>query len=296
MIHKINGCMDDKFTACGSVLQDVHAFRRMEMVERTVSVSDAHILSGQDALMDILFGFLHGLRQRMTECQIGGNGRRQGTAGAVGVAAFHLPGGEEMGVRLAPELEDITHSSFGQVSAFDQYGLAGIALQQLNGCRLHAFYVRYRITQQHLGLAQVGRNQGSQGHEPGSDGSDGLVFHQLASAGRHHHGVEDHKFGSIPLQAVGDDLHDAGIVYHADFHSPRTDIGHDGLNLALYVFGRNRMNARNSARILYGNGCNGTGSIGPQGRNGLDIGLNTSSSAAVGTGNCQYTRVMFHGR
>ena len=159
---------------------------------------------------------------------------------------------------------------------------------------LHVFYGTDFLSGQDFRFTQIGSDEAGQRYKPGSDGFDSFVFHQLASAGRHHNRVEHHVFRMIFEDRFSYYLYDFRVVNHPDFHSFRANIVHNGFYLSFHVGWGNGVNACYSERILHGNGGNGTGCVCSQRGYSFNIGLYACATAAVGSGDGQDAWICSH--
>ena len=159
---------------------------------------------------------------------------------------------------------------------------------------LHVFYGADFLSGQDFRFTQIGSDEAGQRNKLGRNGFYGFVFHQLASAGRHHNRVEYDEFRAIFMNGFCYYPYDFRVVNHSDFHSLRANVIHNGLYLSFYVSRGDRVNAFYAERILHGNGGNGTGCVCSQRGYSFNIGLYACTTAAVGSGDGQDAWICSH--
>lgn len=87
------------------------------------------------------------------------------------------------------------------------------------------------------------------------------------------------------MQALCDNLHNGGIVYHTDFNGGRLQVVRYGQDLGTNNIGRKRVDGLYAQCVLRGNGSDDGGGITTQGGYSLDVGLDAGAAGTVGTGN-----------
>ena len=141
---------------------------------------------------------------------------------------------------------------------------------------------------------QIGRDEVGKRKEFALNGGDCIVCHQLVSAGGNHDWVVHHPFRMILTDTLGNGMGDVLVAYHSYFDGFGLKILHDRFYLLANHIGGDRMDTLYTERILGGNGGNDRGGITSESRNGLDVGLDTSSSRGVTSSNGQYDGWGFH--
>ena len=134
------------------------------------------------------------------------------------------------------------------------------------------------------GLRKVGRDDRRQRQDPGAERSDGVFREQhVAVLGDEHRiddEVRDPRFG----HGRSDRLHDRRVREHPGLRRLHADVRRDRADLVGDRSGRDRLEALHAHRVLDGDGRDGGHPEDPEGREGLEIGLDARAPAGVAPG------------
>ena len=158
---------------------------------------------------DELLGTADGIGQIAALGKIGGNGRREGAARAVEIAANNSGSSELNGAPIGG-VEHIGHLAAIGMTALKKIGVGTECIAKF------------------LGLGQIWGYERAEGEKMLSDVADGIGLHKQESAGRNHNGVVDY-LGAMLTKIITQNLyHNLGyslIGQHANLNGVGLKIG-----------------------------------------------------------------------
>ena len=92
---------------------------------------------------------------------------------------------------------------------------------------------------------------------------------------------------------IGHHTHHLGRGQHADLDGINTDVTHHCIDLTAHRIQWNAVNSRHAQSVLHRDGRDGSHAITAQRRTGLEVGLNTGTTAAIRAGNGENARIAF---
>ena len=184
--------------------------------------------------------------------------------------------------------EEVDEALAGEMAALGEYGSAcadGISLRRDLQLRLSLDAAAGQRRQ----FRRVGRYQGGDVGDSIERGDRRLVRKDGTAAGDHDRIEDDRKaWHNLTGQTTRDRLHRLRRSDHPDLDGVRADIGKHRLHLLNDHLGRNRHHRRDAERILRRDRGNRRRGEAAEHGNGLDIGLDASAAARIGTGDDQH--------
>ena len=246
-------------------------------------------LAGRVALaqgeVEEFLGAGHGHLQGQAVAETGGDGRRQGAAGAVVVGGLHLGLGQEFG-RLSGLAEAVRdHDGAFHMPALDEHGLGAHPDERLTGGS-GVIGAADGHAGEHLGFGAVGGQQVAAGDHAFPEGFHGILTQQAAAALAHGNRVHHQREAAV-AQGVGQGVDDAGREEHAGLGGVHGKTVQHGAQLQHDEFGPGRVDAGDAQAVLGGQGRDDAHAVAAQGHDGLEVGLDAGTAAGVGTGDGQ---------
>ena len=264
--------------------------RRMSMVERSVAVAGDHIGPPGNGLQNEGARGAHRILQTQAQTQVRSDGRRQGTARAVDVAAGNARRRQQQGIATARQ-QDIGHGLAGQVPAFEQHGRRS-QFQQGLGLARELIGLGNGMPHQPGRLIQIRRDQTRPWEQLAHQHRHGLVRNEFVAAGGDHHRVKHHVGQAVVIHGPGHDLDHLGRVQHANLDGVHADVLDHRLDLRLQERGRHGMNALHADGVLRGQGGDRAHAVAAQRCKGLQIRLDAGATAAVRASDGEQSGVM----
>ena len=253
----------------------------VEMVDGAVSVADFISSAGGDGGGDIVFGGDDGVGQRQSLREMCGDGRREGTAGAVGVNGVEARRRERGDGAVFGVIEDVGQGVVGEVSGLEEDRHATVAREAPGGFGQLRLACQAAV-EENLGLGDVGRDDACGGDEAVAEGGDCVAAQQRVARGCDHDGVDDDAAGDVISGegvAHGDDQ--LRRVEHADLDSVGADVVEARPDLAADEVDRHGVDASNADGVLVDDGDDGAHAVAAESREGLEVGLQACASAGV---------------
>ena len=189
-------------------------------------------------------------------------------------------------------VEIVREKVFREMAGFQQDGYTGAGCEFGSSLRQGCLIRKYPVSEQDLGFGNIRGYHPGHGDEFFLEGPDCAFLDQTVSAGGNHHRIQDYVLHPVIFQDLRYPAHDSAALKHADLDGIGAYIVQDGSDLAFDDVFRYRMHGRHSDRVLDSDGCDGACCIASQGRNRLDVGLDSRASAAVAAGYCQDSEVV----
>ena len=210
---------------------------------------------------DELLGAADGIGQIEALSKIGGNGRREGAACAVEIAAVDS-GSCEFYRAAIGGAENIGHLAAIGMAALKKIGVGTKGTSQL------------------LGLGKIRGYERAEWEEMFGNVADDIGLHKQESAGRNHYGVVNHRCAMITKVIAQQLYHNLGhslIREHANLNGAGLKIGKHRTELRGNNRGWNCHGRLHTESVLRGERCYNSSAITAQSGYGLEILLNAGS-------------------
>ena len=172
------------------------------------------------------------------------------------------------------------------MAALQQHG-AAVGIPDFLRGGFHVLYASNLHAGEHLGLRDVGGDQGGQGQQLFRQGLNRVGLHQGRTGGGHHDGIHHHILRPVEPEPVGNHANELAGCHHADFYRVGTDVLKDRVNLLLQKFGSGLLNCAYAGGVLGREGGNGAHGIHTIHGHRFQISLNSGASTAVAARNGQ---------
>ncbi len=140
------------------------------------------------------------------------------------------------------------------------------------------------------GLRKVGRDDRRQRQDPGAERSHGVLCEQHVAVLGDEHRI-DHEVGDGRLaHGCRDGFHDRRVREHPGLRRVHADVRRDRADLVGDRSGRDSLEALHAHRVLDGHRRDGGHPEDPEGREGLEIGLDACAPARVAPGDRERPR------
>lgn len=234
-----------------------------------------------EALVDELFGLVHGIGHEHALGNVGGEGGAEGAAGTVvfgdGQAREH-----EFG-EFAFVAEDVDDVVTAEVAAFGDAGDIEFFGDDAGGFA-EVFEGADGEAGEDFGFVEVGGDDAGEGEELGGEGADGVAVHEAGAVAGDHAGVDDEGGDAADGVGFAGDFDEFAGGEHAGFGGGDGESVADGHDLLHENGGGHGMDFAEFAGGLGGDGGDGAGAVDFEEGEGFEVGLHPGTGSAVGTG------------
>ncbi len=228
-----------------------------------------------DGASDVVGACAHGLGQRSSEREVGGERRRERAARAVRVAACPVAGAGTRGTRVPSNSRSTTSGSSKWPPLTTTGGRAEVDEPPRGiprvGARSHG------PAEQHLRFHPVWRDDRRERQQQTAHAVDGRLRQQLVAALGDHHRIDDDEGQGSVGGAVGDHLDDGRRGQHPGLDRVNRDVGRHGVDLCDDELRRARDGRQDADGVLRGEGGNGAEAVDAVRRKRLEIGLDSGA-------------------
>lgn len=248
--------------------------------------------TSDDGIVDILLGSSGGFGQRLAQSELTGKSRRHGTTRAVSVGSMYTDRWQLIDASGLCVIEDIDQFVLSQVTSLEQNRTMALVGELSGSIGQLCLMLETDATQQDLGFGNIGSNDTSTREQIGRESSNGIFGNEPMARSGNHDRIDNYIADCILIEQRADTANHLGRMQHADLDGIGSYIREDCIDLLLDDIDRNRVDSSYAKGILDGNGRDGRGSIAAVGRYGLDIGLDTGTTARITASDGKDARIL----
>lgn len=249
----------------------------MEVVHRASPLPHLQLIGCGQGAGQISLGATAGVFQWHAVSKGGGDRRRQGAAGAMGIAGLHAR-------RCQPYLVPAMHKNIGSLQAIAMPPLyedcTGPEPKQHCGLIVHRVFIRgaRAAPKKAGGFLKIGRNQIGKRDQPLAQNRFSVRVKQRVAAGGDHDRIQNDGNAAQGFEPLRHDTRGFGASNHTDLHGPDIKITEYRVQLGGNERTRQRMYGIDAARILGGQRGQDTGPVNAKRGKGFQIRLNARAA------------------
>ena len=178
-------------------------------------VSDPVMRTRLYSLGDIILRIAHGIIQAEPSGEKGGDCRRKGAAGSVGIRSIQTAGFQFNEIAGLGIIEYVRKIFVGKMACFQQYGYLAV-LRQAPGAFRQFRLEGYLLSQQYFGFRDIWSNHPRERHQYRFQGLDRIRLQKRVPRSRHHHRIQDDIPHIIFFKGLLHGRYKSGTVKHTD--------------------------------------------------------------------------------